>query len=148
MGLSRRLTPESLRTDSEIKMTVKCFYLYFYPGPNSCLAPQKESTKNKQAKGFALFQLNHYKNMAAGSPTPASVSCWISFCLSDIIFKTAVSDTNLSCRAWFLNFNVHSKHLGNLLKCRFWFSSSGVGPEILHSHKLMLIQLVHRSQYE
>lgn len=33
----------------------------------------------------------------------------------------------------FSNFSVFTDHLGNLLKCRFWFSGSRMGPEILPS---------------
>lgn len=32
----------------------------------------------------------------------------------------------------FSNLNVHTNLLGNLFKCRFWFSRSPVGPESLH----------------
>lgn len=32
----------------------------------------------------------------------------------------------------FSKFSVHTNHPGTLLKFRFWFSSSGVGSEILH----------------
>lgn len=33
----------------------------------------------------------------------------------------------------FSNLHVPTNHLGILLKCRFWFGTSGVGPENLHS---------------
>lgn len=36
----------------------------------------------------------------------------------------------------FSNFNVHYDLLVILLKWGFWFSRSGVGPEILHFYKL------------
>lgn len=42
----------------------------------------------------------------------------------------------MSARAMLLSFQVHLDHLRILPKGRFRFSRSGVGPEILHSHRL------------
>lgn len=38
----------------------------------------------------------------------------------------------ISARSVLLKFNTHTSHLGHLANCRFRFSKTGMGPEILH----------------
>lgn len=52
--------------------------------------------------------------------------------MSHWLYKFQFIPRSLFLKQCFSSFNVYAKHLGILIKCRFWFRSSVVKPDLLH----------------